>query len=100
MKGQKMNRSPLSNRTILKTIVLTIFILCSILDLTGQAVHPAIQMQPTGKGWAVVADETGSASDLQAKFWQSVAKTTSPNGIQYHGGKVMGGAVHVYFIWY
>jgi len=95
-----MNRLPLSNSTVLQSIMFMVFAFFSIVGLQGQAVRPVIQMQATGKGWGVVPTETGSADDVQARFWQSVAKTTSPNGIQYHGGKVMGGAVHVYFIWY
>jgi hypothetical protein len=45
---------------------------------------------PSGKGWAVPADERGPSTDT----------VTTGNGIQYHNGPIMPGTVHLYFVWY
>jgi len=68
----------------------------------GQTVRAAMHLVPTGKGWAVsVPDTTGtSAQSTSSALWQEAARATQSNGMIYHGGKVMPGTVHVYFIWY
>jgi len=48
-------------------------------------------LKPTGKGWGV-HDVTDLAKAKPAK--------PSSNGISYHGGPVMLGTTHVYYIWY
>ena len=89
-----------------RTLTSLLVVLISAVSLHAQAVRAAMHMVPTGKGWAVMAqDDPGDAPQGDGavgslKAWQSVARTTNSNGMIYHGGKVMGGTVHVYFIWY
>jgi hypothetical protein len=61
-----------------------------------------MHMVPTGKGWAIEAvdNSTTQTTDNAASLWQAVARNSKSNGIIYHGGSIMPGAVHVYFIWY
>lgn len=68
--------------------------------LYGQAVRAAVHMVPTGKGWSVEASDAGTMQASSVSMWQQAARGAQSNGIIYHGGKVMPGAVHVYFIWY
>ena len=49
---------------------------------------------PTGKGWGVQL-APGTAPKALA-----VPVTAATNGIDYHGGPVMTGTTHVYYIWY
>lgn len=68
--------------------------------VSAQTVRAAIHMTPTGKGWSVEATSAVGHVNPDAGLWQNVARNTTSNGILYHGGKVMPGNVHVYFIWY
>jgi hypothetical protein len=61
----------------------------------AQSVRHATHVVPTGKGWGVEAP-TG-ISPAEAKPNPAVV---TGNGINYHGGPVMPGTVHIYFIWY
>lgn len=65
----------------------------------GQTVRAAVHLQPNGKGWAVTTKDTPDAR-ATAAMWQRVARGAKSNGIIYHGGRIMPGAVHIYFIWY
>jgi hypothetical protein len=62
------------------------------MGLHAQTMKQAIHLAPNGKGWGIEAvDRSGTASP----------KSSTANGISYHGGRVMRASpVHVYFIWY
>jgi hypothetical protein len=59
----------------------------------AQTARNASHLAPTGKGW-------GEAVAGQAKGLVNLPKRTVTNGILYHGGPIMPGAVNLYFIWY
>jgi hypothetical protein len=81
-------------------LALTLVILGSTY-MGGQTVRAAMHLVPTGKGWAVSVPDTGTASqNTSAALWQEVARGTKSNGMIYHGGSIMPGTVHVYFVWY
>ena len=58
-----------------------------ISDARAESVRGASHLVPTGKGWGLEQSNSPFA-------------VTTGNGISYHGGPVMPGAVDVYFIWY
>lgn len=66
--------------------------------LTGSAVAAQLpravsdDATPTGKGWGVAIGSPSSSN--------SIGRAVTSNGITYHGGPVLSGDVHVYFIWY
>jgi hypothetical protein len=72
-------------------VTLAIMVGC-LTGLHAQRMKQAIHLAPNGKGWGIeVADRSGTASP----------KSSTTNGIGYHGGPVMrASSVHVYFIWY
>lgn len=60
---------------------------------------------PTGKGYGVAAPEspaTGNAAPtlLDDSELSGNPSTYATNGIGYHGGPVMTGTTHIYYIWY
>src|SRR5690242_2051273 len=58
----------------------------------AEAVRTPVRAVPSGKGFAV------DASQVPEREIHSAHITS--NGISWHGGPVMGGAVNVYYIWY
>jgi len=60
-----------------------------------QASEQGPHSRPSGKGFGV-PDPSGR-TEQQAK---QAGRTTSSNGIFYHGGQVMNGTVNLYYIWY
>jgi hypothetical protein len=56
--------------------------------------HGGAQMVPTGKGWGEHVPQAAATADSKA------AISIGNNGIQWHGGLVMHGTTHVYYIWY
>ena len=60
----------------------------------AQSIKHATHMVPNGKGWG---EQSAELTPGEAAVNQSV---TTGNGISYHGGPVMPGAVNIYFIWY
>jgi Phosphate-induced protein 1 conserved region len=82
-----------------KLLILAILIV-GITELNAQTVRAAVHMRPTGKGWSVALDPATDDAEEGAQIWQSFARNSTTNGILYHGGKIMPGNVHVYFIWY
>jgi len=83
----------------LRALITLIFITASSTALQAQAVRAASHLAPTGKGWGVPQQET-DMPDPTVQFWQAATRGAVTNGIYYHGGKVMPGTVHLYFIWY
>jgi len=53
--------------------------------------------RPTGKGWGE-PDLGASRSGVTGE--STTAKSTMTNGIAYHGGPVVLGTSHIYYIWY
>jgi hypothetical protein len=69
-------------------------ILGCLVCVDAQTARDAIHLAPSGKGWGI---------ELKASKGAGTAanKSTSTNGITYHGGPVMRtNLVNVYFIWY
>ncbi len=66
---------------------------CAILTASGQTTRNATHLVPTGKGWGQITPQPAPGAG-------TVKKTPTANGIYYHGGPVMVGNVHIYFIWY
>jgi hypothetical protein len=67
---------------------------CAIVGVEGQTARNATHLVPNGKGWGEIF------SGQAAPGAGTVAKTVVTNSIFYHGGPVMAGSVHLYFIWY
>jgi len=61
-------------------------------DPVSMVPRDSANMVPTGKGFAI--------PDTSAPMSQTPYIVTTGNGILYHGGPVMPGTVHIYFIWY
>ncbi len=76
-------------------------IICGVFAIGGalQAAEVRHQegewLKPNGKGWGEL-DPSGETARNAQKF----AKSSTNNGIFYHGGPVMLGTVPTYFIWY
>lgn len=68
------------------------FSLLSISSYAGVTRQSTDDFAPTGKGWG----EPAKAGKSAAKG----ARATGSNGILYHGGPVMLGTTHSYYIWY
>ena len=84
----------------LRTFLISFFFICSACALIhAQSVRVSTQLVPTGKGWGVAQQDSGTP-DPSVQFWQAANRGAVTNGIYYHGGKVMGPGVHIYFIWY
>ena len=79
------------SRSLSRISILLLAVLCASL-VAAQTVNNATHMTPTGKGWG---EDNPNAPD--AKTPGTVA---TGNGISYHGGPIMPGSVHAYFIWY
>jgi hypothetical protein len=73
-------------------LLLVLFLAICTVSLSAQLVQHSTHMVPTGKGFGV-AVPAGSLPDLPFAVTQG-------NGINYHGGPIMPGTVHIYFIWY
>ncbi len=58
----------------------------------SQVAQTSSHLEPTGKGWSI--EVPTNAGRISPKI------VTQGNGISYHGGPVMRGPVHAYFIWY
>src|SRR5690349_978350 len=59
--------------------------------LNAQTTRDSSHVVPTGKGWGLDANAAG----------QQAPRTVEQGiGVNYHGGPVLKGAPHVYFIWY
>src|SRR5258706_846177 len=90
------NRSFKTRRTRMKAITLTTTI-AAVLIAFATSVNAGVTIQnapasgsgmvPTGKGWGVQPT-------------QALSPLISGNGIDYHGGPVMLGTTHIYYIWY
>ena len=74
-------------------LLLVLFLAICTVSATAQIARNSGNMVPTGKGFGV--------PDLSGPIPQAIPFTvTTGNRIQYHGGPIMPGSVHVYFIWY
>lgn len=75
-------------RKILMSI-LVVFVFAGV--SLAQKTKDADDMKPNGKGWGEKQQPNGQAGK---------AKPVRGNGITYHGGPVMTGGAHMYYIWY
>jgi hypothetical protein len=82
-------------------LLLVLFLAICTVSATAQVTRDSVSMVPrdsanmvpTGKGFAI--------PDTSAPMSQTTPYiVTTGNGILYHGGPVMPGTVHIYFIWY
>jgi hypothetical protein len=76
------------SRGISATQTLLALLLVSLCVSRTSAQESSYHLVPTGKGWG------------EAVAHAPLALATSGNRISWHGGPVMHGNVHVYFIWY
>ncbi|HEY6764784.1 MAG TPA: hypothetical protein VI386_08425 [Candidatus Sulfotelmatobacter sp.] len=77
----------------MRYLCLLTILCCATLNAYAQIARNATHLVPTGKGWGeTAAGQTPGAG--------SVKKGPSTSGIFYHGGPIMAGNVHLYFIWY
>jgi Phosphate-induced protein 1 conserved region len=74
-------------------LLLVLFLAICTVSLNAQVARQSSTMVPTGKGFGV-PDLSGARHEVQA------FTVTQGNGINYHGGPIMPGNVHIYFIWY
>lgn len=84
-----MGTTPPTRSPYLSIIILFVmtFSLWPLSSLHAGTARNAKHLVPNGKGWGV--------EQQNAPY-----TVTQGNGINYHGGPVMAGAVNVYFIWY
>jgi len=73
-------------------LLLVLFLAICTVSINAQLVQRSTHMVPTGKGFGVPVP-AGSLPDIPFAVTQG-------NGINYHGGRIMPGSVHIYFIWY
>jgi len=70
-----------------------LFLAICTVSATAQLTQGTGNSVPSGKGFGI--------PDLSAPIPQALPYTvTTGNGISYHGGPIMPGTVHIYFIWY
>jgi hypothetical protein len=74
-------------------LLLVLFLAVCTVSLNAQLAQQSSSMVPTGKGFGV-PDLSGLRPEVPAYT------VTQGNGINYHGGPIMPGNVHIYFIWY
>lgn len=75
-------------------LVLTVAIFALAALSSAQIVKDADHIIPNGKGWGVEAPAGSAPASVHPKA------VTTGNGIDYHGGPVMGGSPNIYAIWY
>jgi hypothetical protein len=73
--------------------LLVLFLAICTVPLNAQVARQSSTMVPTGKGYGVPATPGSVPGTLPFAVTQG-------NGINYHGGPIMPGTVHIYFIWY
>jgi hypothetical protein len=73
--------------------LLVVFLAICTVSLNAQLTQDSGNMVPSGKGFGI--------PDLAGPIGEVPAYTvTQGNQINYHGGPIMPGTVHIYFIWY
>ena len=93
-------KSPAPQTTRYLRLLFTVLCASTLVTMAGaQPVRVSTSLVPSGKGWGV-PQEADTVPDPSVQFWQAAGRGAVTNGIYYHGGKVMGGTVHLYFIWY
>jgi hypothetical protein len=78
-----------------KVLLTLVCLLTCLFHLNAQIIRTETEMVPSGKGHGVPAPQRMESDDAALSY--SIA---TGNGISHHGGPVMPGAVHIYFIWY
>lgn len=74
--------------------LITLVVFASLVYVTAQVPKQATHVVPTGKGWGLEVP-AGQEKPAVTPF-----TVVTGNGINYHGGPVMPGSLHAYFIWY